>query len=192
MRITSLALTPGVLALCALAVATPAVAHPGHTEGFIHPFTGLDHMLAMLAVGLWSGLVFRTRWQIWPATFAGFMLLGFVAARLGAPFPAVEAVILASVMALGLAVAFDLKLPALVGAGAIAVFGAAHGFAHGAEIAPGASPAQFALGFFAATILLHLAGLGLSFAALRNNARPMARIAGVGLAVTGLVLAAAG
>ncbi|MEO6339088.1 MAG: HupE/UreJ family protein, partial [Caulobacteraceae bacterium] len=104
----------------ALMFATPALAHSGHGEhgglvaGFIHPMTGLDHMLAMVGVGLWAGLVLKRGWWLWPAAFVGFMIVGFAAGLGGGgPLPGVEAVIGASVVALGLAVAFNLKAPAV-------------------------------------------------------------------------------
>lgn len=186
-------LVPLCLALAAGLVATPALAHVGGTQaGFLHPFTGADHLLAMVAVGLWSGLVLKARWWAWPAAFAGFMLAGFSAAQAGAAFPAVETVILASVVALGLAVAFDLKLPALAGAAAVAVFGAAHGFAHGGEVPAGISALRFAGGFLAATLMLHLAGVGLALLLRRAGTGALARITGAAVALGGLVLAAAG
>jgi len=178
----------------AMLFATPALAHSGHgahglVAGFMHPITGLDHMLAMVGVGLWAGLVLNRDWWLWPATFVGFMVAGFAAGVGGAALPGVEGVIAASVVALGFAVAFNLKAPATVGAAAIAVFGLAHGYAHGQELPAGASGVEFAVGFVAATIALHLAGFGLSWAVRRMNAQALARVSGAGLATAGLALA---
>jgi len=172
-------------------LATPAFAHTGHgaSGGFAHPFTGSDHLLAMVAVGLWAGLALKRAWFVWPAAFAGFMLLGFGWATAGGAFPAAETVILASVVALGLAAGFDLKLPTVAGAAAVALFGAAHGYAHGLEHSGDA--VSFAAGFVVATIMLHLAGLGLAAALLKIKGRFLVRAAGFGVAAAGLVLAVA-
>ena len=184
-----------ILAAAALLFATPALAHSGHgahgglVAGFVHPMTGLDHMLAMLGVGLWAGLALKRDWWLWPATFVGFMVAGFAAGLGAAALPGVEGVIAASVIALGLAVAFNLKAPAMVGAAVVAVFGLAHGYAHGQELPTGVSGVEFAAGFVAATIALHLAGFGLSWMVGRLNARVLARVSGLGLATAGLALA---
>lgn len=181
-----------IAGLAAALIAGPAFAHPGHgVDGFaagaLHPITGLDHLLAMLAVGLWAGLVFRKAWWVWPATFIGFMLAGFAVAGLGAAFPAVETVIVASVIALGLATAIDLKLPTLAGCAAIAVFATAHGYAHGAEIA-GASVLPFVAGFALSTALLYGAGVALSWLAVRHSGQALTRAAGFGIAAAGAVM----
>ena len=184
-------LTAGCLLLLA---AGPAAAHPGHSGGFIagfaHPFSGLDHMLAMLAVGLWAGLAGGRQWLAWPATFVAFMLAGFMAGLVGGPQPMVEAAIAASVIGLGLAVAFNYRAPLAVGAAAVAVFGLAHGYAHGQEGA--LDETGFPLGFTLATLALHAAGLGVAVAVRRFNASPAARTAGLGMAAAGLAMAWAG
>jgi urease accessory protein len=181
-------------AVAGLLFATPAFAHTGQGDhahfvaGFLHPVTGLDHTLAMLGVGLWAGLALKRDWWLWPAAFVGFMTAGFALGVGGGPLPGVEAVIAASVVALGLAVAFNLKAPAMAGAAAVAVFGLAHGYAHGQELPAGASGLGFAAGFVIATVALHLAGFGLSVAARRLSAPAAARVAGAGLAMAGLAL----
>ena len=182
-----------IAALAAALVAGPALAHPGHgADGFaagaLHPVTGLDHLLAMIAVGLWAGIVFRKAWWVWPATFVGFMLAGFIMAGAGAPFPAAEAVIVASVIALGLAAAFGLKMPALAGCAAIAVFATAHGYAHGSEIAPASNSLAFAAGFALSTALLHAVGVALAWAAARQGGDLLTRAAGFGIAAAGAVM----
>jgi len=181
-------------------VATPALAHPGHglagmgqasafTAGFLHPFTGLDHLLAMTAVGLWAGLVQPARsWAAWPAAFLAFMLAGFAIGVGGAAMPAVEGLIIASVIGLGLAVALRLKLPTLVGAAVIAVFALAHGYAHGQELPAGATALDFAAGFALATLCLHLMGLGLALAVRRARVETLARATGLGVAASGVAL----
>ena len=184
-------LTAGALLLLA---AGPAAAHPGHgggfVAGFVHPFTGLDHMLAMIGVGLWAGLACNRAWLAWPVTFVAFMLAGFAAGLVGGPMPAVETVIALSVIGLGLAVTFNLKAPLVVGAAAIAAVGLAHGYAHGQEAT--GNVFGFPLGFTLATMALHGMGLGLSWTIRRSNAGPLARIAGLGVTAAGLAIAWAG
>lgn len=143
------------LALMLLLAPTMALAHAGHDEGsflsgLTHPVGGADHVLAMLAVGLmaaqWSG---RALWAL-PVAFVLAMVAGGLAGAAGLPFPAVEPMILASIIVLGVLVALALRprlgrvLPL------VALFGAAHGWAHGAE-GPDAGLALYALGFALAT-----------------------------------------
>jgi len=176
-------------------LATPAAAHVGpHAEsglaaGFLHPFTGLDHLLAMLSVGLWAGLACPRAPWIWPATFVAVMLAGFAIGAGGAPIGGIEGVILASVTALGLAAALKLKVSTAAGAAVVAVFALAHGYAHGQELPAGVDGETFAAGFVAATALLHLGGLGLAWATLRVKAPRLAQAAGLGAAAAGLALA---
>jgi urease accessory protein len=164
----------------AFGVAAPALAHPGHGEasllqGLAHPFSGLDHFLAMVAVGLWA----------WPAAFVLAMLGGFVLGQGGLELAVAEPAILASVVIIGGAAAFALPAPILGGASLIAGFGFVHGYVHGVE-APGAG-IGFPLGLVAATALLHLIGLSAGLAFAR---RPMVvRILGGAAALGGVVLA---
>lgn len=147
-----------------------ALAHPGHTghdsagfvSGLLHPLTGLDHLLAMFAVGLWAAQQQgRARFMV-PATFVAAMLLsGLLAIQLGIVFPFVEGAIAASVLALGLLVTLAVRLPLLIAVLATALFAINHGYAHGVEIPALASPAGFATGFVLATVVLHAAGFGL-------------------------------
>jgi len=183
------------LAVALAFAASPALAHVGlHAEsgfaaGLAHPFTGLDHLLAMVAVGLWAGLAFpRAPWAC-PAAFVTFMLGGFALGFGGAPLAGVEGVILASVVVLGLAVAARLKLPTLAGCAIVGLFALTHGYAHGQEAPAAASRIRFAMGFTLATIALHLAGLGLAAAVQRLRAPRLAQAAGLGVAATGLALA---
>lgn len=164
---------------------TAAMAHPGHEAGLVagmlHPLGGADHVLAMLAVGLWAAQSGgRAVWAA-PAAFVGAMLLGGVLGAAGVAVPAVEPMILASVVVLGALVALALRLPLAAALPVVALFGAAHGWAHGAE-APAGGMAAYAAGFGAATLALHGAGLLAGFA-LRRLA---------GLRLLGGVTAAAG
>jgi urease accessory protein len=150
-----------------------ALAHPGHgnasslTHGFSHPLGGLDHVLAMVAVGLYAALLGgRALWLV-PATFVTMMALGGAGGAAGYTLPYTEIAIAFSVVALGLAVALRLSLPtaaAMALAGAFAIF---HGYAHGAQMPQDASGAAYAAGFMLATALLHGAGIAIGLLASR-------------------------
>lgn len=173
--------------------ASPAIAHlaPGEygsfATGFSHPLFGLDHVLAMVAVGLWAALIGgRALWML-PAAFVAAMVVGFALALAGAGLPMVEPMILASTVVFGLVVALALRTSARVAAGLVAAFGLFHGAAHGAEL-DHAGIFAFGAGFVANTALLHLAGIGLGLAALRLGGpnQILARATGVLTAVLGL------
>lgn len=170
--------TAGVAA--ALLLPGTAMAHAGHDAagfgaGFAHPFAGLDHLAAMVMVGLWAGLAYRQRRWAVPGLFVGAMLAGFAWGAAGLAFPLVEPLLVASVVVLALAIlarfAFDARPPLAVAAPVVAMLAVAHGVAHGAEMPGAADPAGFACGLGAATILLHLAGL--ATATLLDRARPV-------------------
>lgn len=166
-----------------------ASAHTGdHTAtGFIggmaHPFMGLDHLLAMIAVGLWAAQQGgRARWAV-PAAFVGAMGLGAGLAGSGWIVPHVESGIAVSVLVLGLLIATRRHVSTLAGSIIVAIFALFHGTAHGLEMPQTASPAFYALGFILATVALH--GLGI---AGKLIGRHMMRVAGLGIAATGLAL----
>jgi urease accessory protein len=185
------------IALGVLVLANPAFAHTGaehalsFASGFAHPFTGLDHLLAMLAVGLWAGLVGGRALWAWPAAFVGVMLAGGALGMGGIAVPIVEAGILASVVVLGLLVLAAARLPVTLGAALIAVFAILHGHAHGAELPAASAAATYALGFALATALLHAIGLGVAWLAAGANGRVLVRGAGALVAAAGIVLAVA-
>ena len=175
-----------------LLAATPAFAHisaehgSSLMSGLTHPFTGLDHILAMVSVGLWAALSGGKAKFAVPAAFVAMMLAGFGLAVAGVTLPFIEPGIVASVVGLGLLVAMAVRLPVSASAAIVAVFALFHGNAHGLEMG-NAQALQFATGFAVSTILLHAAGLGLGFAI--GNADPrIARILGAGTAVAGLAL----
>ena len=178
--------------LTALA-AGPASAHPGHAhEGFaaglLHPVTGLDHVLAMVAVGLWAAGCGRRALWAWPCAFVSAMLAGYA---LGAAHPGatgVDGAILASVIILGAAIATAGRAPFWVGVATVAAFGALHGYAHGAEAPPGSGWA-FPAGFALTTALLHGAGLVAGLAILKAGRPRLLRGLGLGVAVGGVALA---
>jgi urease accessory protein len=180
-----------VLISAFLLAASPALAHPGHgggfAAGFAHPIGGLDHVLAMLAVGLWATLRGERAIFAWPAAFVLAMAAGFAATQAGLVLPGVETMIAASVILLGAAIALRLEAPVRLGAAAIAAFGLAHGAAHGMEVQGAALP--FASGFILASLTLHGAGAGLAFMLGRLAARWPARLLGGGVMLSGLALA---
>ncbi|MFG1488197.1 HupE/UreJ family protein [Oceanospirillum sp. HFRX-1_2] len=167
-----------------------AMAHTGHEvsglmAGLTHPLLGLDHLLAMLAVGLWAAKIGgKALWQL-PATFVGMMLLSAVLATAGVPFPFVEAGISASVIIAGLLVAFSARFSATASTALVAAMAVFHGAAHGAELPSSAMLSTYLLGFSVATMALHLAGIGLILKVKAFRAE----IAGGLIALTGIVLA---
>ena len=182
MSATLMTKTAAVAALCLLAL--PAMAHPGHGDsagllaGFAHPFTGIDHLLAMLGVGLWGGQQRRGWGQ--PATFLGMMLLGALAGMVGLTLPGLETGIAATVALIGLAIALALALPNWLGMLLVGVFALAHGNAHGQEL-PAASAA---CGFMLASAMLLCAGRVVG----QVLAGRVLRVAGVALTAAGVVL----
>jgi urease accessory protein len=148
-------------------VPTAAFAHPGggdahnFVHGFAHPFGGLDHVLAMITVGLFAyQLGGRALWLV-PASFVLAMTAGGALGLAGIPVPFVEVGIAASVLVLGAIVAFGVKAPVAVAMALVAAFAVFHGHAHGAEMPAGGSIAAYAAGFVLATALLHAAGVTL-------------------------------
>lgn len=178
-----------------VASTAPAFAHLNPEEhgsfmaGFSHPLFGMDHILVMIAVGLWAAQIGgRAFWAV-PAAFVTMMAIGFGLAVAGVSLPFVEPVILASVVALGLLVAMAVRLDPAISAAIVAVFALFHGHAHGGELgAAGALP--FAVGFVIATALLHVAGiaLGLGIGRIAGGAA-LTRALGGATALAGVALA---
>lgn len=173
-----------------LLLPSAALAHPGHpgdqgvfAQGLMHPLGGIDHVLAMVAVGLWAATA-QDRRAIWalPLTFVAAMVAGFAIGARGVALPAVEPLILASSVVLGLAVALALR-PALAFAmPVVAIFGVMHGHAHGAE-GPASGLIAYAAGFALATAGLHLTGIGLGRLGGARILGGATALAGVALAV---------
>ena len=185
------------LGLCAYALILPvAEAHTfgaqgaGLAAGLAHPFLGLDHLLAMIAVGIWAGqLGGRPVWLV-PLTFASVMSAAAALGSFGITLPMVEPAIACSVLVLGLLIAGSVRLPAIASVGIVGLFAVFHGYAHGLELPQAASPILYGIGFVLATSLLH--GLGIGFARSSRQYKMIQRLAGCSLIVaSGLLLAAA-
>ena len=177
-----------------LAATIPAFAHLDPVEhgslaaGFSHPLFGLDHILAMVAVGLWAAQQgSRALWLV-PTAFVGTMAVGFAAAIAGAPLPIVEPVILASVIFIGVAIALALPIPTSAVAALVRFFAFFHGHAHGGELGE-AGAWQFALGFILATAVLTAVGIGAGLVLSRFSGKLLTRLAGAATALGGLWLA---
>jgi len=189
---TSLQRLPLWLSL--LLVPSLAQAHPGmpgHVHGFdnglLHPLTGLDHVCAMIAVGLWAAQRGgRARWLL-PLTFVSVMVIGGALGMDGIGIPGLEQGIAASVLVLGLLIAAAVHLPLLAGAAIVGLFALFHGYAHGAEMPGTASGFTYGIGFVLATISLHLVGIGLGVTAQRFAAGRWIRLAGGAIATCGVV-----
>ena len=164
----ALRLAAASLAL-AVSVALPTIAsaHPGHEgtpgfiHGFLHPLGGLDHILAMVAVGLFAArLGGRALWLV-PASFVVTMAVAGVAGMAGFALPYVEAGIALSILVLGAAIALEMTMPVAAAMGLVAFFAVFHGHAHGAEMPETMSGLAYGAGFVAATAALHALGIGL-------------------------------
>jgi len=191
---------PVLPGLALLMVAAPAYAHTGvhlhfsFESGFLHPIMGLDHLLAMFAVGLLAAqLGGRAIWLV-PGAFVGTMILGALLGFSGAAIPGVEPVIVLSVIAIALPVAFALGMPVALAMVYVGLFAIFHGFAHGAELPSDGQALPYIAGFALATALLHAAGLAVGLACGRSVAGSGAlalRAAGGLVVLVGLSLAVA-
>lgn len=173
-----------------------AGAHPaltGHTHGFtnglLHPLSGWDHLLAMIAVGVWAVRGGRRAIRLLPLAFVSTMILGGLLGMIArVQIPLVEQGIAVSVLILGLFVAWRVRLPLWAGAMVVGWFALFHGFAHGAEMPATASGWLYGAGFVIATVGLHLAGIGLGLAMQKMNSPVPVRIVGGAMALGGAYL----
>ena len=158
-------LLAALAAALAMSAASPALAHTeaglasGLQSGFLHPLTGLDHLVAMVAVGLWGVQLGRPGIWLLPVCFPVTMAMGGVLGVLGVPLPGGEVVVALSGLVLGAAVAIALRVPFAAAAVLVSVFAVFHGHAHGRELPGAASPLAYGVGFVSATGLLHLSGI---------------------------------
>ncbi len=157
------------------------------SAGFAHPLFGWDHVLAMLAVGLWAAQQGgRVVWRL-PLVFVVLMTVGAIAAVAGLALPAVETGITTSLLVLGLLLAFAVRPPAAFGMALVGLFALCHGVAHGVEMPQAASALTFALGFIFATTLLHLLGIHLGRLCQGELTTRLLRIGGSGIAATSIL-----
>ena len=149
------------------ALPSPAMAHEGtglaggFAAGFTHPLSGLDHMLAMVAVGIWGAFLGRPLVYALPMLFPSAMALGGGIGMAGIPLPPVELGIGLSVLVLGTLIFLAVRLPVMVACAIVAIFALFHGYAHGMELPSAADPVGYSAGFVLCTGLLHLAGIAL-------------------------------
>ncbi len=181
------------IAACLMLASVPALAHvdathagSGFGAGFMHPMTGLDHLLTMLAVGIWAAQ--NKRISVWalPLVFPIMMMFGALLAVNGIHFSGSETGIALSVTMLGLLIACAIKLPVTASCTLIGLFALAHGYAHGIELPGNDSLILFGAGFVTATLILHLLGIALSSAVDRKIASKAMPIIGAGIAVAGV------
>jgi urease accessory protein len=184
------------IAVATIALPTIASAHPGHEatpgfiHGFLHPLGGLDHILAMVAVGLFAArLGGRALWLV-PASFVVTMAAAGVIGMAGLELPFVEAGIALSLLVLGTAIAFEITMPAAAAMGLVAFFAVFHGHAHGAEMPETMSGLAYGAGFLAATATLHALGIGLGLLIGRSGEMFGRRVLQVGGSVATLAGAA--
>ena len=174
-----------------LLFAVPALAHTGSSTGgfiggFAHPLFGLDHVVAMVAVGLWGAFLGPPAIWLLPIVFPLVMAFGGVIGILGVPLPGVETAIALSAVVLGTMVALAARPPLWVAALIVGAFAIFHGHAHGAELPPGADVVAYSVGFVVATGMLHLTGIAIGLLARWRAGRIAVRTAGGAIALAGV------
>ena len=181
-----------LLALLLLLAATPAWAHvqQGQAAGFLtgvrHPISGLDHVLAMISVGLWGAQLGPPAIWLLPVTFPMVMAFGGFLGLVGIPLPGVEVGIALSAIVLGLMVAREARPPLWLAAALVGFFAIFHGHAHGTELPAGQSGLLYSIGFVLATGCLHGVGIAISLVHRWGWGRLALRVAGAAVAVAGL------
>ena len=186
---------PGVAALAlaaGLLCASPALAHTGtglpggFAAGLLHPLSGPDHLLAMVAVGLWGAFLGRPLIWLLPVVFPTVMAFGGLLAILNVPAPPVELGIALSVLLLGGAIAGAIRPPVWVACVLVGLFGLFHGYAHGQELPSAADPVGYSVGFVFSTGMLHVCGIVLGLLLLRPWGVIVARCLGGAIAAAGV------
>ena len=184
------------VAVVLVLVAGDAAAHtgqPGGATGFVagllHPITGIDHLLAMLAVGMWGAQLGMPALWILPVAFPIVMAIGGALGILGVPLPHAETAIVLSVVLLGAAIAWGRRPPLALAAALVAFFAIFHGHAHGAELPQQASAVAYSAGFVLATGSIHLTGIGIGFVTRLPRGDGLLRVGGAAITLAGFVLA---
>lgn len=159
--------------------------------GVVHPLNGVDHILAMVAIGVWSVVAGGRALWVWPLAFVTTTLAGFAVAASGLQVPLVEPAIATSIVVLGLMIVFAVRAPVWLGAVIAALFAFFHGHAHGTEaVSVGVASLAYAGGFALATATLHTAGIGAGILMARSAGQTLLRATGGLVAVGGLALVA--
>jgi urease accessory protein len=180
------------LAVLLLLWAQDACAHvqmgeaAGFLSGLLHPISGLDHVLAMVAVGLWGAQLGAPALWVLPVAFPLVMALGGMLGLMGVPLPGIEHGIAASALLLGAAVALEVRASLVVTALLVGVFAIFHGHAHGTELPPGQSALLYSMGFVIATGGLHAVGIGIGVVHRWTWGRYLLRVAGAVVAIDGV------
>lgn len=168
-------------------------AHPGHTEsglliGFMHPFLGLDHIIAMLAIGLWAGQLGKKATIQIPSMFVLVMVFACALAVIGLQVPYVEQGIIFSVIFLGVLLFASFKFSTPVCAALVACFAFFHGAAHGVEMPTDIHASLYVLGFAVASAVLHLIGVLLNQYLIKANHPIVTRLTGLTIFAAGISL----
>ncbi len=182
------------IAVAALVVEGTLLAHTGHGSvsgfgaGFGHPIGGADHILAMIAVGLWAAQMGgRALWAV-PLSFVMMMVAGAAMGFQGIQVPFIEEGILASVLVLGALIGFGVKMPVIFSSAIVGLFAIFHGTAHGAEMPLNVGGAEYAAGFVVATAMLHIGGIAVGMAMNKLAHSKGSKVAGGAIAASGLAL----
>lgn len=180
-------------AILLVAACGPAQAHEiageaqGFVHGFVHPLSGWDHVVAMVAVGLWGAQLGPPALWALPVTFPLVMAFGGFLGLAGVPLPGTEIGVALSALGLGLMVMMAARPPLWAAAALVGTFAVFHGHAHGSELAPGQDGLTYSAGFVAATGLLHLCGVGVGVVHRWPLGRLALRLCGAGIAAAGPV-----
>jgi urease accessory protein len=173
-------------------LSSPAFAHMGtglpggFLSGFLHPFSGIDHLLAMVSVGLWGAFLGRPLIYVLPVVFPAMMVVGAIMGMFSVPMPPVELGIALSVLVLGSCIALSVKAPVWAASLVVAMFAVFHGYAHGKELPSAADPVSYSAGFVLATGLLHISGIGLGLINERPHGIAVTRSMGGVVATLGV------
>jgi urease accessory protein len=159
----------------------------GFISGFVHPISGLDHILAMVSVGLWGAQLGPPAIWALPVTFPIVMAFGGMLGLMGVPLPGTEIGIALSAIGLGAMVAGEVRPPLWIAAALVAFFAIFHGHAHGTELPPDESGVLYSIGFVVATGLLHLTGVGIGLIHRWRAGEVTLRLGGAGVAIAGCV-----
>jgi urease accessory protein len=192
MRTKSFIACIAAVAVGLMSATEPALAHQGAgvsgglASGLTHPLFGLDHVVAMVAVGLWGAFLGLPAMWVLPVVFPMVMALGGAAGVLGLPLAHVEIGIALSAIVLGLMVALAARPPLWIAAIIVATFAVFHGYAHGTELPQSANPLAYSVGFVVSTGLLHLAGISFGLLTKWRTGQVLVRTGGAVIAATGV------